>query len=66
MAYEKKDGEITLFLNDKGGVEKRPDFKGEAQINGETYEIAMWNRKSNAGKPFLAGQIKKKEKQQNQ
>ena len=58
MAYERKDGDITLFANDKGGNEKRPDYKGTALIGGAEFEVALWNRVSQKGTSFLSGSIK--------
>jgi len=65
--YEKKDGDVSLFANDKGGNDKRPDYKGTALIGGVEYEVALWNRVSQKGTAFLSGSIKqataKKEQQ---
>lgn len=58
MAYERKDGDITLFANDKGGNDKRPDYKGTALIGGVEFEVALWNRVSQKGTSFLSGSIK--------
>ena len=52
-----KEKEFTLFLNDKKGVEKRPDFKGYAVIGGVEYELAGWNKQSRAGVPYISGVI---------
>ena len=52
-----KEKEFALFLNDKKGVEKRPDFKGYAVIGGVEYEIAGWNKQSRAGVPYISGVI---------
>ena len=58
MTYERKDGDMTLFANDKGGNDKRPDYKGTALLNGVEYEVALWNRVSQKGTAFLSGSIK--------
>ena len=42
MAYEMREGSGSLFKNDKDGNEKRPDYRGDALINGEVLEIAAW------------------------
>ena len=34
----------ALFPNDKGGVETRPDFRGDITINGIKYTLAGWNK----------------------
>lgn len=58
MAYERKDGDITLFLNKAEGNDKRPAFKGSALIDGKEYEVALWKRTSANGTNYLSGQIK--------
>jgi uncharacterized protein (DUF736 family) len=58
MAYEKKNGDISLFKNDKGDNEKRPDMRGEALIDGRTYRVSLWTKTSQKdGKKFLSGKI---------
>lgn len=42
MAFTLKDGQGTLFKNDKDGNEKRPDYRGELVIEGRTYELSGW------------------------
>ena len=64
MAYEKKGGDLTVFINDKGGNDKRPDYKGTALLDGVEYEVALWNRTSQKGTSFLSGSIKKAEKKE--
>lgn len=56
--YEKKDGDVSLFANDKSGNDKRPDYKGTALIGGVEFEVALWNRVSQKGTAFLSGSIK--------
>jgi uncharacterized protein (DUF736 family) len=58
---EKKDGGISLFANDKGGNDKRPDYKGTALIGGVEYEVALWNRVSQKGTAYLSGSMKQAE-----
>ena len=67
MAYERKDGDITLFLNKTEGNDKRPAFKGSALIDGKEYDVALWKRTSVNGTNYMSGQIKlaqPKEKQE--
>ena len=56
MAYEKKDGDISVFMQRDKKNDKAPDWKGEALIDGKTYEVAFW-AKGNTG-TMLAGSIK--------
>lgn len=44
----------VLFPNDKGGNDKRPDFKGKLNFNGVDMEIAGWKRKDRNGNPFIS------------
>ena len=53
MAYEHKEGQGSLFKNDKQN-DRQPDFKGTIMIGGTTYEIAAWNRTSQNGREYLS------------
>jgi hypothetical protein len=53
MAYEHKEGQGSLFKNDKLN-DRQPDFKGTIMIGGTTYEIAAWNRTSQNGREYLS------------
>lgn len=50
MAYELKDGQGSLFKNDKGDNAKRPDYRGSVKIGGVEYELAAWIREGQKGK----------------
>lgn len=54
----------VLFKNDKGGVEKRPDYRGEINVNGEDFELAAWIRKSQKGVVFMSLSVQPKQAQQ--
>lgn len=51
MSYESKEGSGALFRNDKGGVESRPDYRGDCKVNGTVYEISGWLKEGREGKP---------------
>lgn len=54
----------TLFVNDKAGNDKRPDFKGSLNVNGVEYWISSWLKSPRAGGPqFQSVKIEQKEKQ---
>lgn len=53
MAYEHKEGQGSLFKNDKQN-DRQPDFKGTIMIGGTTYEIAAWSRTSQNGREYLS------------
>jgi hypothetical protein len=55
--YEYKEGQFSLFPNDKKGNEKAPDMRGKGMINGEIVELSAWTRKGSKSK-FLSGVIK--------
>ena len=59
MTYEHKDGTGTLFPNDKGDNHRRPDYRGEAKIDGKLIEIAGWKKQGNKG-PYLSLSFKLK------
>lgn len=50
MAYEQKDGQGSLFKNDKDGVENRPDLKGSITIAGKQYWLSGWTKEGDKGK----------------
>ncbi len=50
MAYELKDGQGSLFKNDKKGVEKRPDYRGDIKIDGTVYQLSAWLKEGKNGK----------------
>jgi hypothetical protein len=59
--YTPQPNTFSLFLNDKGGNEKRPDRKGDGNIviDGKTYNLKLsgWERISQGGKQYLSGKI---------
>lgn len=57
MSYEIKENSFSLFLNDKGGNEKRPDYSGHGKINGKEVKIAVWKRTGKTGVEYWSGTI---------
>lgn len=55
--YEQKDMTGSLFNNDKGDNEKRPDMRGSATINGTKYSVSAWENESKQGKKYLSLKI---------
>jgi hypothetical protein len=53
----------VLFKNDKDGNEKRPDYKGSAEIEGVQYWVSAWVRDGAKGK-FMSMKYERKDKQQ--
>ena len=52
MAYEHKEGQGSLFKNEKQN-DRQPDFKGTILIGGMTYEVAAWERTSQKGEQYF-------------
>jgi hypothetical protein len=52
----------VLFKNDKDGNEKRPDYKGSAEIEGVQYWVSAWIRDTAKGK-CLSMKYERKEQQ---
>jgi len=44
----------VLFVNDKQGNEKRPDYTGNCEIDGKKYRISSWKKTSQKGTTFLS------------
>ena len=53
MAYEKKNFDFTLFINEAVG--NRPAVSGTIYINGEEIPLAGWKRTTKTGKEVYAG-----------
>jgi len=54
MAYEKKEYDFILFIND--GVQKnQPVVSGSIYIGGQEIPIVGWNRLSKNGKKMIVG-----------
>ena len=61
--YVPKDMTGSLFKNDKGDNEKRPDYRGDAMVNGELVEMSAWITKSQSGITYMSIKFKAKEEQ---
>jgi hypothetical protein len=66
MAYTPKNATGALFKNDKGDNAARPDYRGDAMVNGELVEIAAWIKPlpSDASKRYMSLSFKPKQAQQ--
>ena len=58
MAYEKKEGDISIFKNETAN-DKAPAYKGTAFINGMDFNVSLWVKEGNKGK-FFSGRIEPK------
>ena len=62
MAYERKDGDCVLFVNNPTN-ERQPHLKGSIQINGKSYDLAFWEKQGGNGRYYsgkLGGETKPK------
>ena len=57
MAYEQEEGKVSLFKNDKGDNDKRPDYTGKCMVNGAMLHLSMCESTSKGGTKYLSGNI---------
>ena len=48
--YEQKEGQGSLFKNEKKTAENQPDYNGNIMQGGTLYELAGWVKETKAGK----------------
>ena len=53
----------ALFLNDRGGNEKAPNYKGSINIEGVEYWCSLWKQTSKKGDVYLSISVKPKQEQ---
>lgn len=53
--YELKENSVTIFKNEKKS-ETHPDYKGQINVNGKLFDIALWVKEGKRGK-FFSGKI---------
>jgi len=51
-----KDNAVLIFKNDKKNGETHPDYKGQINVNGQNFDIALWVKEGKNGK-FFSGKI---------
>ena len=60
--YELKDNSMSLLKNGyKEDGDNRPDFTGEAKINGVEMKASLWINKTKAGNTNLRGNFQPKD-----
>ena len=57
MAYEIEEGQVSVFVNDKGDNPKRPDYSGKGVVFGKEFQISLWKSTSKNGLDYLSGKI---------
>ena len=51
-----KENAVIIFKNDKKNSDTQPDYKGEINVNGRPFDIALWVKEGKKGK-FFSGKI---------
>ena len=62
MAYELKDGQGSLFRNERKETEKHPDHTGSLKIDGREYWLSAWVKEGAKGR-FFSLAVKPKDEQ---
>ena len=65
MAYEQRDNSGVAFVNAEKADPKHADFNGNITVNGQSFWLNIWNKKSAAGTTYLSVSVKPRA-QQNQ
>lgn len=60
MAYDNTNSG-ALFKNEKDGVETRPDYKGQINVNGTDFWLSAWLKKSKDGKVYMSLSVQPKD-----
>lgn len=55
--YEQKEGQGSLFKNEKKTSDKQPDYRGSLKWRNQTLNVAGWVKDSKNGKKFLSLKI---------
>ena len=55
--YTHDEGQVSVFVNDKGDNPKRPDYNGKGKFRGEPFEISLWKTTSKDGMEYLSGKL---------
>lgn len=63
MAFEQKDGQGSLFRNQKKEQDNHPDYTGSITINGQEYWLSSWLKVSAKGDKYMSLSAKPKDAQ---
>lgn len=61
--FEMKDGEGSLFKNDRKSKETDADYNGSAHLNGTDYSINGWKKTAKSGVNYLKLSLRPKGEQ---
>ena len=51
-----KEGDLSIFRNDKKTTDAQPSHRGKLMLNGQMYKISAWT-KGKPGETFLSGKV---------
>ena len=54
----------VLFKNDKQGNEKRPDYQGSLNVNGQDFQLSAWIKASKKGDKYMSLSVQPKRERQ--
>lgn len=60
MAFEQKEGTLTVFRDTRNTNPKAPTHTGTAKYKGEDLDIALWVKEDKNGKKYFSGTIRPK------
>jgi uncharacterized protein (DUF736 family) len=52
--FEQKEGQGSLFKNEKKTAPNQPDYRGELKWHNQLLKVAGWIKESKTGKKFLS------------
>jgi hypothetical protein len=58
MVYELKNGQGSLFVNDRKTEPSQPDYTGNCMVEGTKYQLSAWIKKPEGKKSFLSVTIR--------
>ena len=55
--YQKKHGDFVLFVAKNRKTDKSPSHTGTIFLDGVTYNLAAWEKRSQSGNTFFSGRV---------
>lgn len=59
MDYDNRNKGV-LFKNDKDGNERRPDYRGSINVNGQDFDLSAWIKSSKKGDKYMSLSVQPK------
>ena len=60
MPFELKEGQGTLFKNNRKEKENHPDYTGELNVWGEVHDLSAWIKTAASGNKWMSISLRKK------